>query len=112
MMMRNHIGTDALQEACARLSENLASYDDEVASELSSGGERADLWSEIDVNVEDIRTLLDVFSRPTVLTVVSEALSEATDVLKAVHDWQAGSEILPIDLWTQIRDILRKAGRI
>lgn len=51
-------------------------------------------------------------TRPSVLTIVSEALSDATDVLKAVHDWQAGSEILPIDLWTQVRDFLRKAGRI
>lgn len=99
-------------EARARLAANLAAYDEEVSSELSSGGERADLWTEIDVNVEDLRALLDLFSDSSVLTLVSEALRDATDVLESVHDWQEGSEVLPIDLWTPIRDFLRKAGRI
>lgn len=45
-------------EAAARLRENLASFDAEVASELASEGERADLWGEIDVNVEDLRAVL------------------------------------------------------
>lgn len=48
----------------------------------------------------------------SVLSIASAALSEADDVLKAVYDWHAGTENLPIDLWTRVRDVLRKAGRI
>lgn len=46
--------TDAIE----RLRKNLADFDDEVAAELSTGGDRADLWTEIDVNVEDLRAAL------------------------------------------------------
>lgn len=45
-------------EFVRRLEENLASFDAEVAYQLSIEGERADLWGEIDVNVEDLRSLL------------------------------------------------------
>jgi hypothetical protein len=45
-------------EALERLSENIASFDAEVAFELSNEGERADLWTDIDVNVEDLRIVV------------------------------------------------------
>ena len=112
MDARQNDGGLNFKAAQTRLAENLAVFDDEVAAELSSGGERADLWTDIDVNVEDLRVVLGAVSQSSVLSITSEALSDATDVLKAVHDWQAGSEILPTDLWTQVRDFLRKAGRI
>lgn len=59
--------SDALKarEALARLRENLASFDAEVAYELASGGERADLWGEIDVNVEDLRAALSALDQPS-----------------------------------------------
>lgn len=48
-----------LREADARLRENLRSFDLEVEFQLSNEGERADLWTDIDVNVDDLRTVLD-----------------------------------------------------
>lgn len=45
-------------DAVQRLCQNLASFDAEVASELLSEGERADLWTEIDVNADDLRAVL------------------------------------------------------
>lgn len=48
-----------LREADARLRENLRSFDLEVEFQLSNEGERADLWTVIDVNVDDLRTVLD-----------------------------------------------------
>jgi hypothetical protein len=56
--------TDKVREAIARLRENLAGFDAEVAFELATEGERADLWGEIDVNVEDLRTILAAFDAP------------------------------------------------
>ena len=44
------------------LRENLASFDAEVAFELANEGERADLWTEIDVPVESIRLLLEALA--------------------------------------------------
>lgn len=51
-------------------------------------------------------------SPTSVLSITSAALSESNNVLMAVHEWQAGSEMLPLDLWARVRDVLRKAGRI
>lgn len=48
----------AIEAAVKRLHENLASFYAEVQSELSTQGERADMWEEIDVNVEDLRAVL------------------------------------------------------
>lgn len=50
-------------EAERVLRENLASFDAEVAFELENEGERADLWTDIDVPVEALRALLDELSR-------------------------------------------------
>ena len=52
------IEADRVRAARSRLAENLSSFDAEAAFELSNEGERADLWTEIDVNVEDLRTVL------------------------------------------------------
>ena len=54
--LRAHVAR--LEEALTRLSENIASFDAEVAFELSNEGERADLWTDIDVNVEDLRIVV------------------------------------------------------
>ena len=51
-------GTEALRKARRRLVEALDIYDREVDWQMSNDGERADLWTEIDVNVEDLRALL------------------------------------------------------
>ena len=67
-----------------RLAENLAAFDAEVASELSGGSERADLWGEIDVNVEDLRTLLSAFEN-SVLSIASATLSDAIAVLRKIE---------------------------
>lgn len=75
-------------EAIARLKENLASFDSEAAFELANEGERADLWTEIDVNVEDLRTILDAFRIPTetsVLSITSAALSDAIAVMRRIE---------------------------
>lgn len=50
-------------EAERVLRENLASFDAEVAFELENDGERADLWTDIDVPVKSLRALLDELSR-------------------------------------------------
>lgn len=47
-----------LVEALERLEKNMADYDAEAAYELANEGERADLWTEIDVNVDDLRIVL------------------------------------------------------
>ena len=61
----------------------------------------------------EAQAVAEVEVSPTsVLSIASAALSESNDVLMAVHEWQAGSEMLPLDLWTRVRDVLRKAGRI
>jgi hypothetical protein len=52
----------AVEEAANRLRENLASFDAEAAFELANEGERSDLWTEIDVNVEDLRTVLSTLT--------------------------------------------------
>lgn len=46
-------------EPAARLRARLAEFDAEVASELANEGERADLWTEIEVNVNDLRAILE-----------------------------------------------------
>ena len=61
----------------------------------------------------EAQAVAEVDVSPTsVLSIASAALSESNNVLMAVHEWQAGSEMLPLDLWTRVRDVLRKAGRI
>jgi hypothetical protein len=47
-----------IQGPLDRLRANIASFDAEVAFELANEGARADPWTEIDVNVEDLRVLL------------------------------------------------------
>lgn len=61
----------------------------------------------------EAQAVAEVEVSPTsVLSITSAALSESNNVLMAVHEWQAGSEMLPLDLWARVRDVLRKAGRI
>ena len=70
-----------LREAEARLRENLRSFDLEVEFQLSNEGERADLWTDIDVNIDDLRTLLDALS-------TSRARSEALEKqIAAASTW-------------------------
>lgn len=78
--------SDALKarEALARLRENLASFDAEVAYELATGGERADLWGEIDVNVEDLRAALSALDQPSGVR-VGEALDAARKALEKIR---------------------------
>ena len=76
------------QHALARLAENLASFDAEVAYEMSTECERADLWTEIDVNVEDLRALLAAVNSHTALVtalkgVIAEADRETVPFIKA-----------------------------
>ena len=73
------------REALARLRENLASFDAEVAYELASGGERADLWGEIDVNVEDLRAALSALDQPSGVRVGVKPL----DWVSVGHKWYA-----------------------
>lgn len=82
--------SDALKarEALARLRENLASFDAEVAYELASGGERADLWGEIDVNVEDLRAALSALVPDEVAGV--EPVAWVNE--RAIDDLEKGGE--------------------
>jgi len=48
-----------LSDALRNLRKNLEDYDAEVTFQLANEGERADLWTEIDVSAEDLRTVLD-----------------------------------------------------
>lgn len=73
-----------LDAAQVRLRENLASFDAEVDWQMSSEAERADLWEEIDVNVDDLRTVLDAL----------EALQQQLDEARAERDeWKASSKL-------------------
>jgi hypothetical protein len=92
-----------------RLAENLAAFDAEVASELASRGERADLWGEIDVNVEDLRTLLSAFDN-SVLSIASAALSDAIAVLRKIeaHAPDVGVDEFRAAL-NDARDLIAKA---
>ncbi|AZO45915.1 hypothetical protein EJ076_34950 [Mesorhizobium sp. M7D.F.Ca.US.005.01.1.1] len=57
-MQEPPIQATLLSNAIARIRENIASFDADVAFQLANEGERADMWTEIDVNVEDLRILL------------------------------------------------------
>jgi len=46
-------------EPTTRLRAQLAEFDAEVAAELGAECERADLWTEIEVNVDDLRAILE-----------------------------------------------------
>jgi hypothetical protein len=104
-------GNDAMDwtPAQKRLAENLAAFDAEVASELASEGERADLWGEIDVNVEDLRTLLSAFEN-SVLSIASAALSDAIAVLRKIeaHAPDVGVDEFRAAL-NDARDLIAKA---
>ena len=74
-----------LREAEARLRENLNSFDAEVDWQMSTEAERADLWTDIDVNVEDLRTLLEALSTSRAR---SEALEKALEPF--AQEWRPG----------------------
>lgn len=63
------------------LRENLASFDAEVAFELANDGERADLWTDIDVPAEAIRALLDELAwRAEIIERAKEVIRPYADV--------------------------------
>lgn len=52
------VSTERLAEAMKRCQEALDLHNAEVADQLASEGERADLWTDIEVLVDDLRTIL------------------------------------------------------
>lgn len=92
-------------EAAARLHKNLEDYDSDVAYELSTGGERADLWTEIDVSVEDLRSVLEALSAldhiPDAGNMVASPPASVTG--DAIHDpehggtWSDGGKVFEAD---------------
>ena len=63
--MTETASTERLEEAMKRCQEALNLHDAEVANELASEGERADLWTDIDVLVDDLRTILSALASRT-----------------------------------------------
>ena len=37
------------------------------------------------------------------------AAPDLLEALRAIHEWQAGSEVLPVDIWQQMRAAIAKA---
>jgi hypothetical protein len=58
-------GREKVANAARRLQEQIDDFDRDVADELESEGERADLWDDIDVSVKDLRTVLSALAQPS-----------------------------------------------
>jgi hypothetical protein len=56
--------TGKLAEARRRMQEKLDYFDAEVAEEIANENERADLWMDIEVLVDDLRTVLSALETP------------------------------------------------
>jgi len=94
-------GVKAL-EAADRLRKNLEDYDADAAYELANEGERADLWTEIDVNTDDLRAVLSALSHP-----VQGWRSKAADDVLAERQRQVEAEG-----WTPEHDDKHTKGEI
>lgn len=89
----------SMLEALERLSKEVAVFDEEVAAELAVGLDRADFWTEIEVNVVDLRTVLtavrsltldrlDQRAARTAATAAAPADVFSTDDVVALANWQ------------------------
>lgn len=56
------IPDEIMAKAIKRLQNQLKDFDAEATWELANGGERADLWTEIDVSVDDVRFVIDDYT--------------------------------------------------
>jgi len=101
------IPDEIMSKAIKRLQNQLKDFDAEATWELANGGERADLWTEIDVSVDDVRFVIDDYTnlirqnaelRAEIAALLSErtaseaALKEAREVIESLMDIKRGDE--------------------
>lgn len=75
-----------IANAASRLRKNLECYDQDAAFELENGGERADLWTEIDVSVDDLRLVLSTFDKHNLADEIDPEVGFPSDeLLRRIH---------------------------
>jgi hypothetical protein len=95
-------------ELTKRLRSIITAFDDEVAEELSSEGERADLWTEVDVPIELLREAASHIERIE---------AERDEAVKALEPFaEVGDIMVPLSEgddspWVTASDETRYAGQ-
>jgi hypothetical protein len=89
MVVANEAGEPrryTIETAVSRLRKNLECYDQDAAFELENGGERADLWTEIDVSVDDLRTVLSAINHHDLADEIDPEVGfPSDDLLRRIH---------------------------
>jgi hypothetical protein len=80
--MATHANVKTEQPIVERLKERIHAFDDDV-QEMPAQGERADLWSDVDVPVDDLR------EAASAITALTDALANVSYDLEAElkHRW-------------------------
>ena len=98
MTNSEHIPNGQVSDACQRVREILDYFDAEADEALANESERGDLWSDIEIPVGDLRTMLDALTRRSSAGVKGETKIEAQPIHALPmppYDFQGNAALTP-----------------